>query len=574
MFYIKDKKVFWFWFLWVSGTIAFIALSRPIFFSSLWGTLIGISIFSILISLPLSKVLQLLPERNLIWVIIILQIAFFIFYTAFAIHKHNNFFTGYDLAIFDQALWKLSQFNIPDSSIRNVPVIFADHFDPVITTLAPFYRFISSPKTLLVLQSAILILPVYIFYKWGKEENINNKYIIILSLFYLTSPALQAVINFDFHEIIFAPLFLITVFYFLNKKKWLPYFIFTTLLILTKETLPLLVSVIGVFIAVKHKKCQIGVATFILGLASFFTIVKIIMPQINYPHANYAYLDMYPGFENGLIKGGLHFLTHPVKLIQNLFSQPIKWWSILVFILPLSASILVVPANSILFLSIIAERILSSYSSLFYMKGQYNILFAPLGLITYLYFLKRKQKLPNTLKRYKVDFALVLVTVPLAFNLIYSAKYTYLLSPIKNWNSLKTNPKLEWSSLLKEIPKNIPAAGTQIFLPHLSQRETLYQLPKINNAEYIILHTCPSKDQVCNNWPLKREQLHKLKKYFKENSAFEAVKETEHGAVFKRTGKLDNNLKQDLQEICAEYILNSYLEPMHRKYFLNSCIHK
>ena len=59
-------------------------------------------------------------------------------YSAYALLKHWHFDSSYDLAIYDQAIWHLSRFERPASSIRSLPNVFGDHFHPIIALFASF----------------------------------------------------------------------------------------------------------------------------------------------------------------------------------------------------------------------------------------------------------------------------------------------------------------------------------------------------------------------------------------------------------------------------------------------------
>lgn len=600
---IENKKIFWFWFFWTTGTIVILTLLFSFFFSFPWRplrSLIGIILFSflflpsLLIALQfVFRKLRLIEKKRFIVAIILLATFFFIFYTAFAFHKHQNFYTGYDLAIFDQAVWHLSRFEVPESSIRNVPVIFGDHFDPILVFLAPFYWIFSDPRTLFVLQALILIFPVFILYLWGRKLKINKFYLLILSLFYLTSPAISSVAIFDFHEIIFAPLFLIGAFYFLTRRKWLYYFLCIILLIFTKETLGLLVGVIGLFVLfgkrlyspkgdiLNRVRYRVGLATLVLGIISFFLITGFIMPRLNYPFASYAYLEMYPGFENGVIKGAINYLKHPLQFLNLIFlTFPEKWWTLSLFLIPILIPLLFVAPAIFLFLPILAERVLSSYPYLSFVGTHYNLLFAPLMIIVFIYFLKTwntykfgqllQKKISSKLK---VSFPVLIITFPLVLSLVFSFRYSYILNPIEEWKSAKLPQREEFEDLLKTIPADVKTCASQIFLPHLSQRQDLYLVPRIKDAEFIVLQFCPSEQKICNNFPIRRKQVRGLYIYLKNHPAFEIKKETQNAVVFERVVPFNEDLNKELNEICALFIKNSYLEPVHLKYFLDNCYH-
>ena len=76
-------------------------------------------------------------------------------YVLLSVYKHWHFGSGFDLAIFDQAVWHLSRFEIPASSIRGFPNLFGDHFHPILLVLAPLYRIAPAAETLIVTQAVL-----------------------------------------------------------------------------------------------------------------------------------------------------------------------------------------------------------------------------------------------------------------------------------------------------------------------------------------------------------------------------------------------------------------------------------
>ncbi len=578
-----SKKVFYFWLAWTALSIVFSVISYFFFSASLWRSLAGLLIVTALLTPPFLIVLKVIFRKlgirkgqNTAFFLALAVLAFFSFYTAFSLHKQNNFFTGYDLSIFDQAVWHMSRFEVPASSVRDVPVVFGDHFDPVLVFLAPFYWISSDVSTLLIAQNIILLAPVAVIYLWGKEWQVSDFKTTLISLFYLTSIPLQSLSSFDFHEIIFAPLFLLGTFYFLIKRKWLYYFLGLFLLLFTKEDLALLVAVVGLFVILKEKKYFKGAATLILGAVALFVITGVVMPGMNYFDA-YDYWEMFPGFENGVIGGIIHYLSDPGALVNLLFfTMPDKWWTVIFFVASFLIPMIFVPASFLLATPMIAEKIMSSYQSAGFIKGQYNLLFVPIGVIAMFYFLKRAErssmieKIQRKLNGVEVSFTNLVIAFPLILNLVFSYQFTYLFSPIDNWQSLGESGRKEaLQELLQEIPKDAAVSASQIFLPHLSHRQQLYALPRISNADFVILHFCYT--ELCNAWPLSPDMLGIFYLYLRAYPVFAEVRENEWGAVFKRVEPLNEEIRESLSSICFGFIKSSHLEPIHENYFLDSC---
>jgi uncharacterized membrane protein len=71
-------------------------------------------------------------------------------YALISLFRHWRFGSGYDLGIFDQAVWLMSRFEAPASTISGYAHIFGDHFSPVLILLAPLYWVAPAPETLLI----------------------------------------------------------------------------------------------------------------------------------------------------------------------------------------------------------------------------------------------------------------------------------------------------------------------------------------------------------------------------------------------------------------------------------------
>jgi uncharacterized membrane protein len=72
-------------------------------------------------------------------------------YALLGIVRHRHFgSSAYDLGIFDQAVWHLSRFEAPASTISGFSNILGDHFYPIIALFAPLYWIAPRPETLIV----------------------------------------------------------------------------------------------------------------------------------------------------------------------------------------------------------------------------------------------------------------------------------------------------------------------------------------------------------------------------------------------------------------------------------------
>src|SRR5689334_18858265 len=77
-------------------------------------------------------------------------------YSVYGVIRHWHFgSSAYDLGIFDQAVWHLSRFEPPASTISGFTDILGDHFYPIIALFAPLYWVAPHPETLIVAQGLL-----------------------------------------------------------------------------------------------------------------------------------------------------------------------------------------------------------------------------------------------------------------------------------------------------------------------------------------------------------------------------------------------------------------------------------
>ena len=71
-------------------------------------------------------------------------------YALYGLFRHWHFgSSAFDLGIFDQAIWNLSRFQAPASSINGFSNVMGDHFYPIIVAFAPLYWLAPAPETLI-----------------------------------------------------------------------------------------------------------------------------------------------------------------------------------------------------------------------------------------------------------------------------------------------------------------------------------------------------------------------------------------------------------------------------------------
>lgn len=161
--------------------------------------------------------------------------------------RHQVFRTSFDMAIFTQAVWSVTQGQLLFSSIKGGICLLADHFSPLLLPLALPYFVWPNPQTILFVQAFAAASSVFAVYRLAEFRLKEHGWAMTFAAAFVLYLPVRNSIRFDFHpEIIAIPL-LIWAFYYLEKGRlWL-----TSLLLLgalaSKENAALVTFGIGLY---------------------------------------------------------------------------------------------------------------------------------------------------------------------------------------------------------------------------------------------------------------------------------------------------------------------------------------
>ena len=111
--------------------------------------------------------------------------------------------TAWDLAIFDQAVYLISQEKTPISSFLNIHIL-GDHAAFIFYPLSLFYKIYPSVYWLLLIQAFSLSFAALPVYYLSQYNSLNQLKSLTLSLVYLLYPLIFNINLFDFHPDVIA----------------------------------------------------------------------------------------------------------------------------------------------------------------------------------------------------------------------------------------------------------------------------------------------------------------------------------------------------------------------------------
>ncbi|WP_392531730.1 DUF2079 domain-containing protein [Nostoc sp. C117] len=229
--------------------------------------------------------------------------------------------TACDLAIFDQAIYLISQGQTPISSLIGFHIL-GDHAAWVFYPLALLYKIYPSVYWLFAIQAAALALGALPSWHLARQAGLKENQAVAIAFVYLLYPLVFNVNLFDFHpEVIAIPLLLTAVLAAqLGQVGWFCLNIF--LVLGCKAVLSLTVAAMGVWLLLFEKRRLCGAIALFSGVAWFFIATQVIIPYFRGAEAGaevgavarYSYLG------NSVLSIAKNIVFHPGLMLEKVFS--------------------------------------------------------------------------------------------------------------------------------------------------------------------------------------------------------------------------------------------------------------
>jgi uncharacterized membrane protein len=412
-----------------------------------------------------------------------------------ALVRHRAFDShGYDLGIFTNAMWNLTQGNGYVSSVKGGINLFTDHQSPLFWLLAPLFWIVPRPETLLVAQAFGLAAGGPALFHLARSRFGGGHWAAAaLPWLYWCYLPLRNANAFDFHpEAFMLPLFLWAFAGFAARRRWATGLGALALIgaLGAKESAPVVAAGIGVAWALSTaggwRERWPGIALAVAGMALFFFDVKVVPRFFG---GDYAYMNLYQRFGGGIVDVLLAPFTQP----QFFFSQILNaerlnflFWTLAPLgFLPLfawRAALAALPAYLMLFLSEGDQRVRIIF--------HYGI--EPGSALFW--------ALPFGLAAFAARFGWQRSGIWMLFWVLAC------LSPREaNWARIyQQTPHSEWlaAQALPCLDPAAPTAASDVLVPHLASRDWISYPYSLRQQPSGVPVRCVVTDLEVGNWPL------------------------------------------------------------------------
>ena len=400
-------------------------------------------------------------------------------FSAISLFRYVHFgANGFDLGIQDQTVWGYSRLEMIPNTVLGIPNLLGDHFSPILMVLGPFYWLWPSAATLLVAQAVLLAVAGIPIYLWGTQR-LGYAGGLAFQGSYLLFWGVLAGVVFDFHHVVFAVPAISTALYAtLNKQNRLLWASLAVAM-LTREDVALTVIAIGLFIAVFQRRWLIGAAIAIANGVWFVLLLDVVMPAVGgvpYQHWTYQALGNGPlsaavyVVENPL--RGLQLLVTPIEKVRVGVASFASW-----LFLPLLSPLVLIAVPSFL------ERFWSSSPTFWSFHYQYSMLPAPILTFAAIDACARMRSWWRGRPAGVVSIALPIGA--LATSAVLSLGAVHSLAELGTYVSDETAAQIQ--GCLDVIPAGASVSATDALVPHLSDRDQIYEVTSKSDTDYIAI---------------------------------------------------------------------------------------
>jgi len=425
-----------------------------------------------------------IKDKNLVALLFVLT---FLLFSIISIARHFSLCSGgWDLGIFDQAVWNVTKGNSLFCSIKYPQGgnLLGDHFEPILFFIAPLYLLWPNVLVLIILQSFLLasaIIPLYLIAK----SILKDRFVIFAFLVcYILSKPLRGIVFSDFHPEAFIVPALFWGYYFLIKRKNVFLWLSIIVLLLCKEDATFLVLGFGLFALIIPKRRLIGLSFVAVSIFLWWLETGIIIPYFSPTH-HFQYLSKMPFGVTYLDNVKFCFL-HPLLFIKFIFSK-YKISYILRLFAPLCFLSLLSPPQYILVFFPLFKNLLESPGSTLYCTFHFHYAAGVLPFV----FISAIYGCHALLKKLRMSKSNVIVGLFLiGFSLLFFGETDgYRFAGFLN--NMKVNHAFEKIRSLHLIPPEASVLATGDICAHLSHRKYIYDLSNTEGKtifpEYIVI---------------------------------------------------------------------------------------
>ncbi len=449
------------------------------------------------------RVMSWLAEKNraaIIWAAVCGTVMFFVISWVTVLRYLSFYSPNFDFGLFVNMFHNMSETGLPlVTSERDMLLShFAVHISPIYYLLLPFYMLLPYPITLQMGQAAALALGVIPVYLLCRHYKLGTGATMAVTALYAFLPALNTGCFYDLHENCFLPVLLLFTFYFFEREKYLPMYIFAVLVLCVKEDAAVYLIIFAVYAVISRKKVFHGAALAIASCAYFAFCIYALNAQgqgvMSWRYGNFIFdqSDGLAGAVKTLIVNPGYVLTQALSTSDGTAQKLIY---LIMILLPMGLIPFLTKKCSRWILALpILMNILTMYTYQYNINFQYSF-----GVSAFLIY-ALIQNLPELDKSYLKKAAAVAAVSCLC---MYAA---FVVQPASSYAMRYNKNKQNYTKMeetLDLIPSDASLSASSMLVAHVADRDVIYEVEShgvVADVEYVALDMRYDNEQYLNDY--------------------------------------------------------------------------
>ncbi len=380
---------------------------------------------------------------------------------------------NYDFGLFVNMFHNMRETGLPNVTSERDQLMshFAVHISPIYYVLLPFYFIFPSPLTLQIGQAVALasgVIPVLLL---ARQLKLSGKMQILVTFIYAFYPAISAGCFYDIHENCFLAPLLLWMFYFFEKEKYIPMYIFAFAVMMVKEDAAMYIIMFALFVILSRKKYAHG-GLLIGGALAYFALALYLLSTFGDGVMVNRFDNLIFDKEDGLLGAVKTALVNPGFLLTQMFTTSKNTWDKLVYILQMFLPLGLIPfvtrkPSRWLLMAPMLMNLLTYYQYQYNIGFQYN--FGVTAFLVYAMILNIPDLKAPTRRNLAVFGAIA--TCCFYIVTVLPKVDTYVLRQKENATLYS-----EMEDILDTIPEDASLNISTMLLAHVADRDVIYEI--------------------------------------------------------------------------------------------------
>ena len=375
----------------------------------------------------------------------------------------------YDMGIFDQEIWLAAHHLNPFITIRGLNM-WANHVNPIIYLLVPFYWLGAGPHFLYVVQTlafALSAIPLWLL----ARDRLGDPWLALgIPLAWLLYPAVEWMTKWPFQPEYLGVPALLFAYWLADRGRWGWYGVCVVLVLATKEDAALPIIALGIVLAVRRHR-RAGLLTAAGALAWFLLCVEVILPSAS-PTAAPFFAYQFSALGNSMGEILYNSVRHPTRILRLALSHD-RYQYYSQMLVPVAGIALLAPGTLFLALPTLLVNVTDNQGYTHDIRFQYGAFVAAGIFLAVVEAAGHFRK--QGLRRLLIG---MVCACALASNVAWSP--SRLNGPLYRSGIWALNATAQMATLDKMVhmvPAGAGVSATYNVVPHLSHRDQIYTFP-------------------------------------------------------------------------------------------------